>query len=152
MDDSSVRGLLVTLLDYSCVHDDWSHPLDDALAGLTAEQAEWRPGPNLMGVWDIVLHLANWNENMVSRVETGEISRPKEGAWPPMPPERTEAQWEAAKNRLRISLRSLRDLVEKTPLEKIDASPYGIPDLTCRFIHLAYHVGQIVKLRECRGW
>ena len=35
-----------------------------------------------------------------------------------------------------------------SPLDKINASPYGLGDLICRFTHNGYHLGQISKIRE----
>jgi hypothetical protein len=152
MTEQEIRELLLVVLEYSYEHDDWSHPLDDALAGVTAEQASWRPGGDAMGIWDIVLHLAVWNENIIERIKTGEKVRPKEGAWPPRPDVARESDWDSAKSRLRASLDLLRSFIESVPLEKVHASPYGIGDLATRPLHMAYHIGQIVKIRECQGW
>ena len=37
------------------------------------------------------------------------------------------------------------------PIAELDGPPYGLGDLLCRFIHVAYHIGQITKLREVRA-
>lgn len=153
MADSLTREDLRTAFEYSWLHDDWVNPLQDALEGVTAEQALWRPpAPEAKGIWDIVLHLAVWNENIVERVETGQAVRPAEGAWPAAPKEADEQVWEASKRRLWDSIERLRDLVENAPIEKIRSSYYGMGDFLCRFLHMAYHGGQITKLRECMGW
>lgn len=152
MTEQEVRDLLRVGLDYSYLHDDWSEPLTQALEGINAEQAAWRPGPELMGIWDIALHLAVWNENIVERIETGERAHPREGAWPPRTESLGEADWEAAKSRLWHSIEALGNLIDNVPFDKIRSSPYGFGDFTCRFTHLAYHIGQIVKIRECNGW
>ena len=47
---------------------------------------------------------------------------------------------------------ALRALLETTPISKLEEAPYGLGDLFCRFIHNAYHIGQITKLRECKGF
>jgi hypothetical protein len=152
MTEQEIRDLLLINFEYSHQHDDWVYPLADALDGITAEQAAWKPGPGLMGIWDIVLHVAAWNENIIERIETGQKARPSEGAWPPKPDSLTEANWEAAKTRLWASIAALRKLIETVPFEKVHSSPYGFGDLVCRFSHMAYHGGQIVKIRECQGW
>lgn len=153
MDEQTLRQTILTAFEYAYMHEDWVNPLDDALVGVTAEQAAWRPpGSEDMGIWDIVLHVAVWNENIVERIETGQNTHPTEGAWPARAAVLDDAAWEAAKQRLRDSLDSVHRLIETVPFEKIDQSPYGLPDLMCRFNHVAYHLGQITKIRECRGF
>lgn len=151
MNEEDLRKLLLIGLEYSYLHDDWVEPLEDALAGITADQARWRPADG-MGIWDIVLHLAVWHENIVERVCSGETVGPAEGAWPPVPDVADEDAWTNAKGRLRRSLDSVRAMIETTPVSRLLAAPYGPGDLLCRFIHNGYHIGQIVKLRECASF
>lgn len=152
LSETEVRDLLRVNFEYSYLHDDWVEPLGRALKGVTAEQAAWRPNSNAMGIWDIVLHVAVWNENIVERIETGEQAHPLEGAWPPLPDARTEQAWEASKSRLWKSIERLESLIKNVPFEQVRSSPYGFDDLVCRFNHMAYRSGQIVKIRECQGW
>ncbi len=148
MNDADVRKILKTAHEYSYLHDSWVNPLAEALDGVTCEKALKKPGPETNCIWAIVLHMAAWNENMVERVRTGEKSRPVEGAWPPMPAFPDEGEWEKAKQRLWDSISALGKLIEDELLEKIEASPYGIPDLICRPIHIAYHIGQITAMGD----
>lgn len=152
MTEQELRDLILTTFEYTYLHDDWSHPLAEVLAGITPDQAAWRPGPDLMGIWDMVLHLTVWNDNIIERIQTGQMTHPSEGAWPPKPVDLDEANWDAAKSDLWASTERLKDLIQTVPFEKIRASPYSFADLACRFTHMAYHIGQIVKLRECQGW
>jgi hypothetical protein len=133
--------------EYCYVHDEWVNPLAEALDGVKAEEAAWRP-PDGKGIWDIVLHLAVWNENILERMETGEKSSPAEGHWP-LPEEPDELAWEAAKERLSRSLEGLRLYLETHSLDEMTGA-YGLADLFCRFHHIAYHLGQITKVRELR--
>jgi hypothetical protein len=152
LNEHETRELLKVGLEYSYLHEDWVHPLREVLEGLSAKQAAWMPGEQMKGVWDIVLHLTAWNCNIIERIETGEKARPKEGAWPPMPEVKSEEAWAAAQSDLWASVVALTALVDSVPLEKVRSSPYGFGDLLCRFTHMAYHCGQIVKLREIKGW
>jgi len=132
--------------EYSYLHDDWVTPLSEALEGVSVEEALRKVGET--SIWMIVLHLAVWNENIVERIETGEKTHPTEGAWPALPAVQDEAAWETAKRRLWDSLELVKGLIEHTPIETIDSRAYGLGDLFCRFNHMAYHVGQITKMRE----
>lgn len=151
MEETDVRKILKTAHDYAYLHDSWVNPLADALEGVTLAMASRKPNSQSNSIWAIVLHMAVWNENMVQRVRTGEKTRPAEGAWPPLPQTRTEAEWEQAKQRLFNSIEALGQMIDHEPLENVIASPYGIPDLVCRSVHMAYHIGQITTLRGVFG-
>lgn len=150
MDGEVVKQAVLAGLDHSYLHDDWVNPLPEALEGVTAEEAAWRPRPEGKGIWDIVLHLAVWTENILERMKSGQHARPAEGAWPPPPSTWDEASWEAAQKRLWDSLAALREFIVASPPEALLAGPYGLGDLLCRFVHNGYHIGQITKLREVR--
>jgi hypothetical protein len=150
IDGRAVKRDVLIALEYSYIHDDWVHPLTEALDGVTAEEALWRSGPKTKGIWDIVLHMAVWTENIVLRKRSGEIVRPEDGPWPPPPAIPDEAAWQAAQQRLWDSLASLRSQLERDPPSALLDAPYGMGDLLCRFIHNAYHIGQITKMREMR--
>lgn len=148
MDDEALRKQILIAFEYSYQHEEWITPLDEVLDGITAAQAHSVPPESEKGIWDIVLHLAVWHENIVERIETGMATHPKEGAWPSRPSTPDEAGWEAAKQRLWSSLDLVKSMLETVPIDKINASPYGLGDLFCRFTHNAYHIGQITKLTE----
>lgn len=146
MDDEALRRQLLTGLEYCHLHASWVTPLEEALSGLTAEQATRRSDQDSKSIWEIVLHLTVWNENIVERVQSGEPVRPRED-WPGPPEVADEAAWESAKGRLRDSLALVRRLIETEPMAKLAGPPYGLADLLCRFTHTAYHIGQITKMR-----
>ena len=53
---------------------------------------------------------------------------------------------------IRITCKACNDkALETNSLDALAGSPYGLGDLFCRFIHNAYHIGQITKLREWRA-
>jgi hypothetical protein len=139
------REVFLVSFEYCHAQNAWVEPVDAALDGLSAEDALRRPLEG-KGIWDIVLHLAVWNENIVERVRTGEAVRPVAGDWPE--PFGGEAEWERTKLRLRMSLVAIEELIRTADQDDFDRSPYGYPDLICRFVHMGYHLGQIVKLRE----
>ena len=150
MDEQAVRKDLLVGFEYSYMRDSWVHPLAEALEGVTAAEAAWRPGPDLKGIWDIVLHMAVWTENIIERMRAGTHVRPAEGAWPTLPAVPDDAAWEAAQRRLWNALDALHAYIETEPLDALTVGEYGLGDLLCRFTHNAYHIGQITKMREMR--
>jgi hypothetical protein len=151
LDGEAVKREVLVAFEYSFNQEDWVCPLTEALAGVTAQEATWRPSPDVKSIWEIVLHMAVWTENMVHRMQSGDPVRPAEGAWPPLPPTLDEAAWEQAQRRLWEALAGLRAQIEATLPTALLDGPYGLADLLCRFIHIAYHIGQITKLREWRA-
>lgn len=159
VEGAMVRRDILLAFDYSYLHDDWVEPLADALDTVTLEEALWTPGPDTKSIWEIILHMTVWTENIVERMaqrERGESpGRPVEGAWPPLPRMRDNAAWEAGQKRLWESLSDLRVRIEEMPLPALlDLGDVGysiLSDMLCRFTHNAYHIGQITKLRECRA-
>jgi hypothetical protein len=151
----AVRRDILVAFEYCHLHDAWVTPLAEALDGITAARAAVRPNPDSRSIWEIVLHLAVWNENIVERMHCREqrtpFSRPAEGAWPPLPAIQDESAWQAARQRLWDSLAAVRSHIETTPLDAmLDPGTVGysqLGDLFCRFTHLAYHIGQITKLK-----
>lgn len=152
MTDEELRTLLLETLDYSYKIDEWVPPLAETLDGITAKQAAWRPAGNAKTIWEICLHVAVWNENIIERIETGAKSHPAQGNWPDPPTDLTEENWQIAKEWAIRSCEDLHRYLQTVPIEKIKASPWGLIDLTVRFSHISYHIGQIIKLREIKGW
>lgn len=156
VDSQAVRRDVLLAFEYSYSHDDWVYPLNDALKGVTAQEAAWKPGPDVPSIWEIVLHITAWTDNIVQRMAQrgrGEApGRPPEGAWPPLPASLDEAAWQDTKGWLLDALAALRVHIETTTLaELLDCGSVGysqLADLLCRFSHNAYHIGQITKLRE----
>lgn len=167
VDGQAVRRDVLLAFEYSFRHDDWVYPLADALAGVTAQEALWKPGgpdkaspdEHVRCIWQIVLHMTAWNDNIVQRMAQrlrGEPpGKPPQGEWPPLPAARDEAAWQDAQRRLWDALDALRAHIEAMPLAaSLDNGDVGyshFADLLCRFTHNAYHIGQITKIRECRA-
>lgn len=157
MDESvDVKGLQSdALLAYQYAHnrEDWITPLEDALAGITLEEATWKPTvDDARCIWEIVLHMTAWTDNVVQRMRGAEHGKPPEGAWPPLPIDKDATAWATANDRLWEALAALRTQIKITsPALLFDrTNPNGslFNEVVCRFIHNAYHIGQITKLRE----
>src|SRR6476659_1713269 len=104
MEEDAIRKELDIAFEYGYAHEDWVNPLAEALEGVSARAALWRPSAEGKGIWDIVLHLAVWNENIVERTETRQKAHPSEGAWPSPPSNPDETAWMRDKARLTASI------------------------------------------------
>jgi len=148
MNEKDVLKQVSIGFEYSYRHDDWVTPMEEAVAGIDAETATRKLKADTRSIWEIVLHLAVWNENIIERIRTKSKAKPAEGNWPKLPEIQDEAAWEQAKGRLRNSLESVQSMLRDSSLSEINDGPYGLADLLCRFTHNGYHIGQITVLRE----
>jgi hypothetical protein len=162
VDGRALRRDLLLAFEYAHHEDDWVYPLADALAGVTLQDALWTPhrnDPKQRCIWQIVLHISAWTENIVERMgqrtRNEPMGSPPDGHWPPLPAVRDDGAWQAAKQRLGNSLGALRAHIETTPpAALLDPGTVGysqLADLLCRLVHNAYHIGQIVKLRDVQA-
>lgn len=135
----------------------WFVPLNDALAGLTAELASWKDGSGNHSIWQLVNHLIFWNERWLIRFR-GEVPAKMEG-------ENSETfGTSGSENDWKQSVQKLDEILTEweTRLKGMDDdllkkeafAGYGdswIAMLTQTTIHNAYHIGQIVTLRKLQG-
>ncbi len=132
----------------------WVGPcLDEVLAGLTAEDAASHPVLDAHSIWEIVLHLAAW-ENMATRTLGGDVldGLPEEEDWPAIE-DPTAKQWESTLQRFTHTHGALRAAIRKLTDDRLDdkvsASQYPIYYLLHGIVqHNLYHAGQIALLRK----
>ena len=139
--------------------DPWyGSPRTKFLAGLTAAEAVSRPVAGAHSVWELVLHMTAWTNEVRRRVAGGAPAEPAEGDWPPVR-EATEAGWSEALAGLD---RAHAALIESATRLTPDAlgrrvGELGKPALGTGVTvegmlvglaqHDAYHTGQLAVLR-----
>jgi len=144
--------------------DPWHGPSTvDALKGITAAEAAAHPIPGAHSVWDIVLHMTAWQNEVRRRLAGKGPTLPEEGDWPE--PAGTETAWQQDRERLGASLDELLDVLgglSEGDLERrggaiSDRDPALGTGVTHRAMvnglvqHHAYHTGQISLLRKALG-
>lgn len=138
--------------------EDWYPPLTDALQGLTAEQANWRPeGEHVNTIAENLTHLIFYKERLLYRM-TGE-----ESDYPDMTNDDTFAvasasahDWEATLDRLQAVHQGIRDRIAQWEDNDFE---YVYPNrsqsvgrwVNSLIMHDAYHTGQIVFIRKLQG-
>ena len=103
----------------------WHGPsVCEVLAGVTADQAHARPLANAHSIWELVRHLAVWEDVGRRRLEGDraqiDISSPED--WPPAD-DPSEAAWEQAKAALDRGHQALRVPVGRLGLVEARPSP-----------------------------
>lgn len=146
--------LLLNVLEEGYWKNAWHGPnLKQALKGVTAKEAAWRPAGGRHNIWEIALHAAYWKYVLRRKLQRGKrgsfvlkgsnfFARPEKG-------KTTEAAWKADKGILENEHVSLREAVKKALARGASARVarliYGVA------FHDIYHAGQIRLLRRLQG-
>ena len=127
------------------------------LRGVTAARAARRPSPGVHSIWEIVLHMTGWRNEVARRASGGAAAEPDGGDWPPAgdpTPERWAAALaalDAAHARLIEAVRGLSDDQLTAPSTDLRNRPLGAGVTHYELFHGivqhdAYHAGQIALL------
>jgi uncharacterized damage-inducible protein DinB len=129
------------------------------LRGVTAADASAHPIPGGHSIWQLVLHMTAWTEEVHRRLDGAAPSDPERGDWPAVPVA-TDAAWRSARAALTRAHRNVARAVETLSPRRLQ-SPVGVsrePALgsgvtVAEMIvglaqHDAYHCGQIVLLKQ----
>jgi uncharacterized damage-inducible protein DinB len=142
--------------------DPWHGPATVALlAGLTAEEAAAHPVAGGHSIWELVLHMTAWQNEVRKRLGGKPATFPSEGDWR-QPEECSADAWAAVRNDLGESLSALLQdlgaLMESDLEAKVGALSSRDPTVTtdvtrratlCGLLqHNAYHSGQIALVRK----
>lgn len=140
--------------------DAWHGPsLREALDGVTAAEATVRPVAGAHSIWEIVLHVTAWREEVRSRLERGWRAEPERGDWPAVA-DGSERAWQAALADLAAATEALVEALARFPEGRLDevvgrerdpTAGTGVSyAVTLHGVaqHDAYHAGQIVMLKK----
>jgi len=140
--------------------DPWhGSPVRAILNGVTAADAARHPGGAAHSIWEIVLHMTGWREEVVRRAGGAPAGEPACGDWPAVG-DPTPARWAAALAALDAShatlVAAVRDMTDvhllkptndtRDPALGIGVSYYELFHGIVQ--HDAYHAGQIAILRK----
>jgi hypothetical protein len=147
----NTKELLLNLLDEAYKKKTWHGPnLRQAIRGVSAKQAAWRPGAGRHNIWEETVHAAYWKYAVRNRIEGGKkgsFALPGSNFFPrPEKGQTTESAWRADKELLKREHQALRAAIKRvldTPRgAKFVKQIYGVA------FHDVYHAGQIRLLRR----
>lgn len=152
----SEKKRTLELLDRAYRAQAWHGPaLLETLAGVGAALAAKRPLKGAHTIWELVNHVASWNEIVALRL-SGEVPKvTPEWNFPPSP-RPTPAAWKAAQRRLARSQVKFRQAVAAFPEAKLGrrrpraTSSWNVL-IHGQIQHQLYHAGQIAMLRRGLG-
>ena len=116
-----------------------------AVAGLTPEQAAWKPQPERHSIWQILHHIAFWREYAVAR---------QRGADPLTDDEIAARNWEEPAQVSQAAWAKATDRYEAS--HALVAAALADPEIAHGHLaqllgHDCYHIGQIMQLRAMQG-
>lgn len=144
------------LIDRAHRGEAWHGPsLLETLDGVTAALAARRPGRSAHSIWELVEHVASWNEIVARRLH-GELPEVTPDVnFPPVHKPTPEA-WRATRKRLDRSHAQFRAAVEAFPASRLGRNRPGLDQTWALLIHgqcqhVLWHAGQIAQLRRLLG-
>lgn len=140
--------------------DPWhGSPLREILSGIDAQQAARTPVHGAHSIWELVLHVTGWKNEVARRVAGAPAGLPAEGDWPAVG-EPSEERWQAALRRLEEAHRGLMAAIEELPEARLfeptnDPRNRPLGAGVSYYVllhgivqHDVYHSGQIALLKK----
>ena len=151
---------IVDQLEREHAGDPWhGSPLAVILDGITAEQAAARPIPGGHSVWQLVLHITGWKNEVRRRLSGAPAGEPESGDWPAVG-DPTPDRWSEAREHLELAHRLLvsavKDFSEPNlfiPTNDARNRELGLGVTYYELLHGivqhdVYHAGQIAILKK----
>jgi uncharacterized damage-inducible protein DinB len=151
---------IIDQLEREHAGDPWhGSPLRQILEGIDHEQAAQRPLAGAHTIWELVLHMISWKNEVRRRIAGAPAAVPLEGDWP-APPGPSREAWRETLAALEASHRALVSAVAGLPEEKLFQPTHDPRDresgagvdhyvlLHGIVQHDVYHAGQIALLKK----
>ncbi len=144
----TLKSVLLAQLKTTHNEQDWFVPANQAVAGLTADQAAWKDGNANHSIAQLVSHLIFWNQQQLAKFR---------GEAPPAYSGRNDetfdmhidkGTWDASVRQLDTVLTDLEKAIEAADEKKLESWYGTIAHIST---HNAYHTGQILYIRKQQG-
>src|SRR5262245_42359926 len=135
------------------IHDEgdaWHGPsLKKTLSDVTAQEAAARLVSGGHSIWELVLHIAAWEDVFRRRLDGELLTEPAEGDFPAV----REQEWKAALTQLDTAhtklIERIATLKEADLVRKIEGKDYSVAYMLHGLVrHHVYHAGQIGILKR----
>lgn len=152
----TAKELLLEHLKFTFEEEGWQPPLGMAVAGLTVDQAAWKPAPTRHSIWQIVRHVLHWKRGVLSAWvgDPRDYQWMNDSDWPEVSGD--QGAWERDVKELHDVYTEFRQRLDEVGDEALDQARAWYRDAPPRpvaqrllhvFTHDIYHAGQIQYLR-----
>jgi uncharacterized damage-inducible protein DinB len=144
---ATLRSILLEQLRTTHNDKDWFVPIDVAVEGLTAEQANWKDNSGNHSVGQLTYHLLFWNRRELAKFQ-GQPEEKFSGNNDETFDKFDSKNWNETVKQLDQVMTDLEKVVETADDSKLQAWASEIAHIGT---HNAYHVGQIIFVRRLQG-
>lgn len=143
----SPKNILLHQLKTTHTEKDWFVPINIALEGVTAEQANWRDSSGNHSIGQLAHHLLFWNKRQLAKINgqpEGEFSGNNDETFTKF----NQAEWTHIVTGLDSVLSAFEMAVEQADETKLKE---WYPTIANISVHNAYHTGQVIYVRKLQG-
>ena len=144
---ATLKSILLEELISTHNKKDWFVDGNTAIAGLTAEQANWKDGSGNHSVGQLAYHLVFWNQQELAKFK-GEPPAKYSGNNDDTFNNFNSKQWATVVQEFDQVMTEWEKAVEAADENKIAAKASDVSHIAT---HNAYHIGQIVFVRKLQG-
>lgn len=144
----TLKGVLLEQLKTTHNDKDWFVPANIAVAGLTAEQANWKEGNGNHSIGELAYHLWYWDRDSLMKFK-GETPPKFSGNNDETFDKFDAKQWQDVTRQLDEVMTEFEKQVEAADDAKLKKFASMIAHVGT---HNAYHIGQILYIRKEKGW
>ena len=144
----TLKSILLEQLKTTHNVKDWFVPANNAVEGLSAEQASWKDESGNHSIGQLAAHLVFWNTQQLAKLK-GETPPSFSGDNNETFNSFDAAKWAETVRALDRVMTEIEQLVERADDRTIASWASGVAHIGT---HNAYHVGQILSIRKARGW
>jgi len=144
----TLKSILLEQLKTTHNVKDWFVPVNIAVAGLTAEQANWKDSSDNHSIAQLTTHLLFWNKQSLDKfkgIKPDKFSGNNKETFS----EVDAKTWNSITAQLDSLLTEWEKQVQAADEKKLQAFYSTIAHIGT---HNAYHTGQIVYIRKMKGW
>ena len=145
--DPTLRSILLEQFRNTWNQQDWFVPISQALEGLTAKQAMWKPADSSHSVGELAYHILFWNRDLLDSFygrKPAAFSGNNNETFTAF----TEASWTSTVQQLNQVMGDWEKAIATADDAKLKKWYSAIDHVNT---HTAYHTGQILYIRKLAG-
>jgi hypothetical protein len=145
---SLTKQILLQQLKTTHNKKEWYVPINDAVNGLTSEQAMWRDSSGNHSIGQLAYHLYFWNARQLAKIKglpEETFSGNNEETFTTF----NQVDWEKTVNAVDSVLSEMEKIISEASDDKLESWYSTLANIS---IHNGYHTGQIIYIRKMKGW
>lgn len=144
----SLKSILLEQLKTTHNAKDWFVPPGIAIAGLTAEQANWKDSSENHSIAQLTTHLIFWNKQILDKFKNAKpdaFNGNNKETFSPV----SDNTWAATVKQFDDIMTAIEDIVKNADDKTLAKLASTVAHIGT---HNAYHTGQIIYIRKMKGW